>query len=144
MKTFVVDASVGAKWASPQIIELLADRADSFLQAYMDGSLEILVPDLFWIEIGSFLWKAANRGQITTALARGALAAMLNRHFRTLPSRPVLPEALKIASDFDRTINDSIYVALAVATKTELITADERLVNALGSRFPVRWLGVFQ
>ncbi len=144
MKTFVVDASVGAKWASPQIIELLADRADSFLQAYMDGSVEILVPDLFWIEIGSFLWKAAKRGKITTALARGALAAMLNRHFRTLPSRSVLPEALKIASDFDRTIHDSIYVALAVATKTELITADERLVNALGSRFPVRWLGVFE
>ena len=144
MKTFVVDASVGAKWASPQIIEALADRADSFLQAYMDGSVEILVPDLFWIEIGSFLRKAAKRGQITVALATGALDAMLNRHFRTLPSRSVLPEALKIASDFDRTIYDSIYVALAVASKTELITADERLVNALGSRFPVRWLGVFQ
>ena len=25
----------------------------------------------------------------------------------------------------------------------ELITADEPLVNALGSRFPVRWLGAF-
>ena len=144
MKAFVVDASVGAKWASPQIIESLADRADSFLEAYMDGSVEILVPDLFWIEIGSFLWKSAKRGQITAALARGALDAMLNRPFRTLPSRSVLPEALKIASDFDRTIYDSIYVAMAIATKTELITADERLVNTLGSRFPVRWLGVFQ
>ena len=37
----------------------------------------------------------------------------------------------------------ALYVAVALATKTELITADERLVNALGSRFPVRWLGVF-
>jgi predicted nucleic acid-binding protein len=60
-----------------------------------------------------------------------------------LPSRAVLPEACKIAVDFDRTVYDSTYVALAVATGAELMTADERLVNALGSRFPVRWLGAF-
>jgi predicted nucleic acid-binding protein len=60
-----------------------------------------------------------------------------------VPSRAVLPEAFKIAADFGRTVYDSTYVALAVATGTELITADERLVHALGSRFPVRWLGSF-
>jgi predicted nucleic acid-binding protein len=143
VKTFVVDASVGAKWASPEIIEPLADRADHFLRAYVDGSIRILVPDLYWIEIGSFLWKAAKRGTITTVLAHRALEAMLTRDFSTLPSRAFLPEAFKIASDFDRTIYDSIYVAMAAATGKELITADERLVNALGSRFPVRWLGAF-
>jgi predicted nucleic acid-binding protein len=102
-----------------------------------------MVPDLFWLEIGNFLWKAAKRGEITSVLARRGLEAMLNRDFPTVPSRAVLPEALKIAVDFGRTVYDSTYVALAVATRTELITADERLVNALGTRFPVRWLGVF-
>jgi len=143
VKTFIVDASVGAKWASPEIVEPLADRADRFLRAYVDGSIRVLVPDLFWIEIGSFLWKAAKRGTITTELARHALEAMLDRDFSTLPSRAFLPEAFKIATDYDRTIYDSIYVAMAAATGKELITADERLVNALGSRFPVRWLGAF-
>ena len=143
MKTFVVDASVGAKWTSPGTIEPLADRADRFLRAYVDGSFKILVPDLFWIEIANFLWKSAKRGEITTVLAGHGLEAMLNRDFPTVPSRAVLPEALKIAVDFGRTVYDSTYVALAVATRTELITADERLVNALGTRFPVRWLGVF-
>ncbi len=143
MKTFVVDASVGAKWASPAIIEPLADRADRFLRAYVAGSVQVMVPDLFWLEIGNFLWKAAKRGEITSVLARRGLEAMLNRDFPTVPSRAVLPEALKIAVDFGRTVYDSTYVALAVATRTELITADERLVNALGTRFPVRWLGVF-
>ena len=143
MKTFVVDASVGAKWASPAIIEPLADRADRFLRAYVAGSVQVMVPDLFWLEIGNFLWKAAKRGEITSVLVRRGLEAMLNRDFPTVPSRAVLPEALKIAVDFGRTVYDSTYVALAVATRTELITADERLVNALGTRFPVRWLGVF-
>jgi predicted nucleic acid-binding protein len=30
-----------------------------------------------------------------------------------------------------------------VAAGIDLLTADERLVNALGSRFPIRWLGAF-
>jgi len=141
VRTFILDASVGAKWASPEIIEPLADRADRLLHAYVQGSIQILVPDLFWIEIGSFLWKATKRGVITSVLARRALDAMHNRHFPTLPSRRLLPEAFKIAADFNRTIYDSIYVALAVATGTDLITADERLVNALAGRFRVRWLG---
>ncbi|MFI5102509.1 MAG: type II toxin-antitoxin system VapC family toxin [Terriglobales bacterium] len=143
MTTFVVDASVGAKWASPEIVEPLADCADRFLREYVDGSVQVLVPDLFWIEIGSFLWKAAKRGEITAILAQRGLEAMLNRDFPTVPSRTVLPEAFKLAADFGRTVYDSIYVALAVATGNELITADERLVNALGTRFPIRWLGVF-
>jgi len=143
VKTFVVDASVGAKWTSPEIVEPLADRADRFLRAYVEGTVQVVVPDVFWIEIGNFLWKAAKRGEITPVLARRGLEAMLNRDFPTVPSRAVLPEALKIAVDFGRTVYDSTYVALAVATGNELLTADERLVNALGSRFPVRWLGAF-
>ncbi len=143
MKGFVVDASVGAKWATPDIVEPLADPAYRFLVAHAKGTVHVIVPDLFWLEIGSFLWKAAKRGIITSALARHALEAMLVRDFPTLPSRTFLPEAFKIASSFDRTIYDSTYVAMAVATGRELITADERLVNTLGSRFPVRWLGAF-
>ena len=141
MKRFVVDASVGAKWASPELIEPLADRANQFLRDYMAGAVEIVVPDLFWLEIGNVLWKAARRGMLTPALAQRALEVMINRGFPTLPSRAVLPEALTIAVDFGRSVYDSTYVALAAATGSQLLTADERLVNALGSRFPVRWLG---
>jgi len=143
VKSFVMDASVAAKWATPEIVEPLATQAHRFLRAYVEGTIQVVVPDLFWLEIGSFLWKAAKRGVITSGLAQRALGAMLNRDFPTVPSRVFLPEAFKIASDFDRTIYDSTYVAMAVATGRNLITADERLVNALGSRFPVRWLGAF-
>jgi predicted nucleic acid-binding protein len=143
VKSFIVDASVGAKWATPAILEPLAEQAYRFLNGYADGSIHIVVPDLFWIEIGSFLWKAAKRGTITSALAGSALNAMLTRDFPTVPSRAFLEEAFKIASGFDRTIYDGVYVAIAVATGRDLITADERIVNALGSRFPVRWLGAY-
>jgi predicted nucleic acid-binding protein len=88
-------------------------------------------------------WKAAKWGTITSALAESALNAILIRDFPAVPSRAFLEEACKIASSFERTVYDSVYVAIAAATGRDLITADERLVNALGSRFPVRWLGAY-
>jgi hypothetical protein len=32
---------------------------------------------------------------------------------------------------------------LAVQSKADLVTADERLANALAAHFPVKWLGAF-
>jgi predicted nucleic acid-binding protein len=62
---------------------------------------------------------------------------------RVIPTSDLLGTALQIARAFDCSVYDSLYVALALATQTELVTADERRVNTLGSRFPVRWLGAF-
>jgi predicted nucleic acid-binding protein len=66
---------------------------------------------------------------------------MRERNFHTVGSFAILPEALAIASFFGRTVYDSIYVALAVTSKTQLVTADERLANALAAHLPVKWLG---
>ena len=52
-----------------------------------------------------------------------------------------MSDAFAISADYNRNAYDGFYVALAVSTGWNLVTADERLVNALGSRFPVRWLG---
>ena len=46
-----------------------------------------------------------------------------------------------IARKYDRTVYDSIYMALAVRTGHHLITADNRLVSAVGDLLPVFWLG---
>jgi predicted nucleic acid-binding protein len=73
-----------------ELIEPLADRADQFLRDYMTGAVEIVVPDLFWLEISNVLWKATCRGKLTYALAQRALEVMINRDFPTLPSRAVL------------------------------------------------------
>jgi predicted nucleic acid-binding protein len=48
---------------------------------------------------------------------------------------------MAIARAFDRTVYEAVYVALAVVSNAPLLTADERLANALAARFPVRWLG---
>jgi predicted nucleic acid-binding protein len=50
-------------------------------------------------------------------------------------------EAPQIALTHDRSAYDCLQVALAARSKTEWITADERLANALAARLPVQWLG---
>jgi len=50
-------------------------------------------------------------------------------------------QPFQIATAFERTVYDSLYVALAVHSSAQFITADERLANSLAVRFPVKWLG---
>jgi predicted nucleic acid-binding protein len=68
---------------------------------------------------------------------------MINRSIPTVSSATLLPKAVSIAFDFGRSVYDCLYVALAVRSQTQLITADERLANALAARLPVKWLGAF-
>jgi predicted nucleic acid-binding protein len=137
----VLDASVAVKWFLPPAAETLVAEARQLLKDYRDRTLHIVVPDLFWLEAGNVLWKAARRGLFSLSSAEEALRTLDEWDFPTLPSRPLLDEAFAIAAAFDRTVYDSVYVALAVASRFPLITADERLANALAAHAPVRWLG---
>lgn len=141
MISYVLDASVGAKWISPAGAEPLAEQAETLLRQYVQGRLKLVVPDLFWSEIASFLWKAVRSNKISVGTAEDGLREMTACNLPTISSQKVLTEALYIAARFDRTPYDSIYVALAQAFQINLITADERLANALAAHFPVKWLG---
>jgi predicted nucleic acid-binding protein len=141
VKTFVVDASVGAKWLLPSVAEPLADEAEVLLGLYAQGQLRLVAPDLFWSEIGNVLWKAVLKGRMKAPDAEGAIERALQFGFPLLAAADLLPSALAIALAHGRTVFDSLYVAAAMSAHAELITADEKLANALGIRFPVRWLG---
>jgi predicted nucleic acid-binding protein len=141
VKTYVIDASVAAKWVLPARGETLTREALELLKRYADGELRLVVPDLFWAELANVLWKAARLGRIRVNAAEIALQAMRDRGFPTVSSQALLVEAFAIASTFDRTVYDALYVALAVSSKSQLVTADERLANALAAHLPVKWLG---
>ena len=143
MKICVVDASVAAKWLLPVAGEGLLDQANRLAALHARRELQLLAPDLIEAEIGNVLWKAVRRNRISRTDAGNSLRNFAALAIQVIPTSDLLDQALQIAVDCDRSFYDSLYIALALSTKTELITADERLVNALGSRFPVRWLGVF-
>jgi predicted nucleic acid-binding protein len=138
---FVVDASVAAKWFLPAEGETLTDEALQLLRRYTAGSIRLIVPDIFWAELANIMWKAVSRGRLTKGAADTALAAMKERNLPTVSSFELLEKAFAIAHAFDRSAYDSLYVALAINSQAQLLTADERLAHALAATLPVKWLG---
>ena len=141
MSVFVLDASVAAKWFLPAEGETLTDEALDLLYRYTTGQIRLIVPDLFWAEFANILWKAVRQGRWTKDAADTAITAMKDRNLPTVPSLALLEAAFAIANTFQRTVYDSLYVALAVISKAQLLTADERLAHALAATLPVKWLG---
>jgi predicted nucleic acid-binding protein len=137
----VVDASVAVKWFLPETGESLVSEAIALLDEYDREEVRFAVPDLFYVETASAIWKAVRVGRVPRAFGDQALVLLTQRKFPTVPSLKLLDKAFQIAVDHGRTVYDSLYVALAVQTNSQLITADERLANSLASRFPVKWLG---
>ena len=105
------------------------------------GEVRLVVPDLFWPEFGNVFWKAVRQGRWTSAAATAALAAMHERGLPTVPCAQLVESALALALASGRTVYDCMYVAVAIDSKAVMVTADERLANALAARLPVKWLG---
>lgn len=143
MRQLVLDASVAIKWAMPLAREPLTDESVRLLKRYIDAEIEFIVPDVFWAEIGNVLWKGTRQRRWPQNDAQSVADDMRARDFPTVPSRTLLPEALRIAFAYDRSTYDCLYIALAVESKTEFITADERLANAVAAHLPVKWLGAY-
>lgn len=143
MNDLVLDASVALKWAMPAAREPFTGEATSLLDRYARNELNLLVPDIFWAEIANVLWKGARRKRWNQSEAEAAMNAILTLGFFTVPSQVLLPGASRLAFAHDRAVYDCLYVALAIEYNTHLITADEKLANALAARLPVKWIGAF-
>jgi predicted nucleic acid-binding protein len=143
VSSYVLDASVAAKWLLPAEGEPLSAEAMELAERYTTGEVALIVPDLFWIEIANILWKAQRIERVSAESAEEALQWAAELAIPTYPSETLLRDAFTIAVRFQRTVYDCIYIALAISTRRPLITADKRLFHAVGAELPVRWVGAF-
>ena len=126
MKKVVVDASVAVKWFVPEIHSAAAVRM-------LDPEIALYAPDLIGPEFGNILWKKVRRKEIGREEADEIMNAFAKLPFEIRPSALLLPAAFELAIELDRTVYDSLYLALAVAEEYVLITADSKFHAALAA-----------
>ena len=126
MSEFVVDASVAVKWFVPE-------TGSKTASTLLDDAHDLHVPDLLFPEFGNILWKKVNRGELTLDDALTALQGLQAAGLELHATEPLLEPALRLGSETGRTVYDCLYVALAIGLDVRLVTADERLYNALQS-----------
>ena len=126
MSRYVIDASVALKWF---VEEEYSRTAVGLLQP----SCGRLAPDLLLPELGNILWKKQRRKEIGREEGFRLLNDFKQIPVTLFPSRELLGRAFEIAVTFERTLYDSMYVALAIAENCPLVTADRKLYNALSA-----------
>jgi len=119
----------------------LFSEAVSLLRQLVDGQVSLIIPDFFWIGVANILCKAIRTGRCTRSTADLALSALRGHELTTLPVLPIIDSAFDKAMVYGRSVYDSIYLALALETGGKLVTADEQLLNAAGTRLPIIRLG---
>jgi predicted nucleic acid-binding protein len=116
----VVDASVAALW--------VLDQQGSARAHALRSEGELIAPSLIASEIGSALWKAVRRRDVTRADALLAIEATLLPFERLVPDEELESRALAIAVDLGHPIYDCFYLALAERERSPLISVDKRLL----------------
>jgi predicted nucleic acid-binding protein len=141
VKPVVVDASVAAKWFPPLDREPLSRQARILLERWQRGEIKLMAPDFICVEMANIFWKAVRLNRCSLQVAESALALFRSQNFFTMAAPTLIDRAIHIAIAHGRTAYDSLYVALAVESNAEMVTADQKLANALSAHFPVTLLG---
>jgi predicted nucleic acid-binding protein len=114
----VLDASVAVKWVLREEHGAAARR--------VLATRRLLAPHLLWAEVGSTLWKRHRRRESSVEEVRRMLAEIQQLPVITFAHWPLLAEALDLAISLDQTVYDCLYLALAEARNSVMVTADRR------------------
>jgi len=134
---WVLDTSVVIKWFRQG--EVLADRALDIRAAYLDGRALVFVPTLLAYELINLL---RYKSDLTTEQVAQAAQSLLEMGLDwVMPAAPWLRRAAVIARDYDVTVYDAAFAALAETLDATLITADAQLATRMSASARVRFLG---
>ncbi len=114
----VVDASVALKWV---LTEDESDRAVALLRSEL-----LIAPDFLLLECANVLALQVRRRLLTSQQAEANFAHLSALGIRLVRSAPHVREAQRIAVALQQTAYDSLYLAVALAERAELVTADAR------------------
>jgi predicted nucleic acid-binding protein len=130
---YVLDTSVAIKTV---IKEADSDKAIQLRDDYNNAIHDLIGPDIFPTELCNLLMMAERTAKIQTGEAAKFFADFVLDLPALYNALPLLPRALEIAQQFRQSVYDCLYVALAEREGCELVTADDKLIKAVGPTMP--------
>jgi len=139
MNDAIIDSSVVAKWLLPEpdsglALQLLSDAAQS--------RSRLVILDLALIEVANAIWRRHRAGLLGLADALQLLDELNRIPVEIETASLLLKPAFAIASKYDRSIYDALFVAACESLKCDGVTADQPLFHAIEAAYPrIRLLG---
>lgn len=127
MKQYVVDCSTAIKWYIPEDDSELARQ-------FRNSADEMHSPDFIDVEISAVLTKLLRKKELSESELFSVLrdfraTSLIKRVYTGI----LIDRAVEISISSSRSIYDCLYIALAERLNVAMVTADEKLVNALAS-----------
>jgi len=119
----IVDASVALKWALTE--------PDSDVAARLIARGDLAAPAMIHVELGNTLTKLSRRRMIAPADALSAWRALRETNILIYDDEALLEPAVELSLALNASVYDCVYLALAVETADQVVTADERFVRAV-------------
>ena len=133
----VLDSSVVIKWFREG--EASRDKALELRQAYLDGHLSILFPDLLIYEIANVL---RYKPDLSREQVRLAVQSLFDMGIDIVGiTTQVIGQSIELAYDYEVTVYDASFIALAMESDAHFVTADERLFRKVSMLEHVHFLG---
>lgn len=126
MKAIIVDASVAIKWFIPEVHAELSTHV-------LNENFVLYAPDLIFAEIGNILWKKCRSKEVAFSTASAILSDFKRVPINVCVNDMLINEAWRIAYDYQCTVYDSLYVAMAKMKQGILVTADKSLFQNINT-----------
>ncbi len=134
MTNLVIDSGVAVKWF---VNEPNSAEAERIFDEYLASEIFLLAPDFIYAEFGNIIWKKQTLQGFNPTDAAKVIDDFRTRVTIALTSTAdLLEDAYQLAVTHRRTVYDMLYLALSLREGCQFVTADDRLVNAIGSQFP--------
>lgn len=130
----VLDTSVVIKWYS-QDNEADCEKADQLIAACKNGGLGLLIPDLLIYELSNALLKGKKFSCLQLKSALDHFHSLKIKAFSA--NHDLLDVAIQIASEYNLTVYDATYVALAQMKNCQLITANPKCFSKVKDDFVI-------
>jgi predicted nucleic acid-binding protein len=122
----VIDASVAAKWFFQE------EHSEDAL-SLLGNPFELKAPDFLYLELENLLCKRTRKKELSITEALEMEDEIISMPISSYPSAELRERAFELALETKSSVYDCLYLALAEALDSRLVTADGKFFLAISN-----------